>query len=112
MQETKQIRLLPKLGKLYKFRTDNTKDVLNTYGYYLTGLVMCIEEDMLKYLKEEKTSLLVSDYYRNNIIYRFEMYNCKRYYNDQHIYSNGEFSEVKGDFYLSISEVQDMLEDA
>jgi hypothetical protein len=108
MQKIEQLRIVPKIGQLYSFRTDNIEYLHKKYGYHYKGLVMCIEEDILKYINKSEESI---EYKKNNILYRFETYKCEQIYAHGHIYNNKDMeSIIKGNIFLSISDIQDMLE--
>lgn len=103
--------LVPKIGKLYKFRTDNIHFVQNKYKFYYTGLLMCIQEDLLNDAAFSSLDLELEQRIKSNPIYGFEVYNCLQYYSQLHMFDN-EGMNIDGVMYLSLYEINDMIEPA
>lgn len=101
--------LVPKIGKLYKFRTDNVHFVQNKYKFYYTGLIMCIQEDLLNDAQFSSLDLELEQRVKINPIYGFEAYNCYQFHAQMHIFDN-EGIKISDIMYLSLYEINDMVE--
>lgn len=108
MQKTKQLVIIPKVGGLYQFRSDNVEALDKKYGFHYTGLVMCLEEDILKYL--DKPDRIFTEP-STNILYRFETYNCNQIFASGHIYNTAGVSIIRENLFFSLNEIQDILKE-
>lgn len=104
--------IIPEIGKLYKFRTDNIEFVRKKYNYYYTGLLMCIQTDLLDDANfASAVDGILADRMIKNPIYGFEIYNCIQYYSQIELFDN-EGIKIPGPIYLSLYEINDMIEPA
>lgn len=105
--------LVPEIGKLYKFRTDNRHFVQNKYKYRYTGLLMCIQEDLLNDATFSSIDNELDQRLKSNPIYGFEVYNCLQFYSQMDIFElHDEGLKITGTLYLTLYEINDMLESA
>ena len=101
--------LVPELGKLYQFRTDNRTAIIKKYNSYFTGLVMCIQLDVTEELPDSAMPAILKERLQKNPIYGFETYNCVQHYNSQITERGIKAADI---LFFTYNEVNDMLEPA
>lgn len=99
--------MVPKVGLLYKFRTDNINYLLKKYNYYYEGLLLCTTSDILSET-DAKRPFDYEEYRKLNPIYTFEVYNCIQHYFQLDFFEDG--IKVDGPLFLNFNEVCDMLQ--
>lgn len=103
------IKIIPEIGKLYKFREDNIEATKKKYGYYYTGLLMCIQEDVDSTLDIPKK--FAGKKVSVNPLYQFEVYNCYQHFEQMDFFGRTGV-EIKTSLFLSLWELNDTVEDA
>lgn len=94
---------IPQIGNLYSFREDNISELCKKYNYYYTGLLLCIQADILNDPSFDEISG-----FGENPIYGFDVYNCIQHFANSDIFAP-EGIKISNVLYLSLSEVNDML---
>ena len=104
-----EIKVIPQIGKLYKFREDNIEETRKKYGYYYTGLLMCVQEDVDSVM--DLPALVGGKVRRVNPLYQFEVYNCYQHF-EQIDFFGRTGVEIKTSLFLSLWELNDIIEEA
>lgn len=104
----RELKIKPEIGKLYRFREDNRNTILKKYGFYYTGLLMCIQDDV-ENLRDQPVTL--EEYTYASMLYRFEVYRCVQYFAQSDFFGERE-EYISLPLYLTLYEVNDMIEEA
>ncbi len=105
----RELKIKPEIGKLYKFREDNRKSLLKKYSHYYTGLLLCIQTDIINDMSSPES---VRDWVqKENPLYAFEVYNCVQVFSQIDFFGRKEII-IKSPLYLTLYELNDMIEDA
>lgn len=99
----------PEIGGLYQFRTDNKEFLYSKYGYYYSGLAMCIKADIMNDMRYYSGNDIDEEiYYLNNPLYCFEVYSCLQNYNPKFGSLTPRYL-IDIPLYLTLRESNDML---
>jgi hypothetical protein len=105
----RELKIKPEIGKLYKFREDNREALLKKYSHHYTGLLLCIQTDIINDISVPES---VKNWVQHpNPIYQFEVYNCVQIFAQIDFFGRKEII-IKSPLYLTLFELNDMIEDA
>ena len=104
----RQLKIKPEVGKLYRFREDNREMLLKKYGFYYSGLLMCLQEDVENL--NDKPLTLEEYTSKHNLLYQFEVYKCIQHSAQTELFDKRE-EHINLPLYLTLYEVNDMIEE-
>ena len=98
---------IPQIGKLYRFREDDIKNLYSKWNWRYSGYVLCLENDVAGDAKlldlDTGLEVVLNAYTKHNPIGRYECYHCLYHK------KTGEIERLAGNLFLSYEEFMVML---